>query len=111
MKVAVIGAGYLGAFHAEKYAGLPGAELVAVADLQPERAAELAARLGTRAVTDYREILPLVQAVSIAVPRTTASAVPISPRAAIAVYLAFPAVPPNKYWGLTHALSRSMIRP
>jgi len=68
LKVAVIGAGYLGAYHAEKYAGLPGVELVAVADLVPERASELAQRLGTRAVTDYRELLGRVQAVSIAVP-------------------------------------------
>jgi len=68
VKVAVIGAGYLGAYHAEKYAGLAGAELGAVVDVVPERAAELASRLGTRAVTDYREILDQVQAVSIVVP-------------------------------------------
>jgi len=32
IKSAVIGAGYLGKFHAEKYAGLPDCELVAVVD-------------------------------------------------------------------------------
>jgi len=68
VRVAVIGAGYLGAFHAEKYAAIPQAELVGVVDSVPERAAELAKRLDSRAFTDYREVLDRVQAVSIVVP-------------------------------------------
>lgn len=62
--------GYLGRFHADKYAALPDADLVGVADVNPERAREVAAALNTRAFTDYRELLPLVEAVSVAVPTT-----------------------------------------
>jgi predicted dehydrogenase len=71
IKAGVIGVGYLGRFHAEKYAALPDVELVGVADVNPERAREVAAALNTRAFTDYLELLPLVEAVSVAVPTTS----------------------------------------
>jgi predicted dehydrogenase len=71
IKAGVIGVGYLGRFHAEKYAALPEVDLVGVADLNPERAREMAAALNTRAFTDYLEMLPLVEAVSVAVPTTS----------------------------------------
>jgi predicted dehydrogenase len=70
-KAGVIGVGYLGRFHAEKYAALPEVDLVGVADVNPERGQEVAAALNTRAFTDYRELLPLVEAVSVAVPTTS----------------------------------------
>jgi hypothetical protein len=41
VRAAVIGVGYLGAFHAEKYANLPGVELVGVVDRNRERAAAM----------------------------------------------------------------------
>ena len=50
LRTAVIGVGYLGQFHAEKYAQLPGLELVAVVDTDLPRAEALAERLGTRAI-------------------------------------------------------------
>ncbi len=68
IRTAVIGVGYLGKFHAEKYAALPDAELVAVVDVDRLKADELAQQLGTRASTDYRELLDKVDAVSIVVP-------------------------------------------
>jgi predicted dehydrogenase len=68
LRTAVIGVGYLGQFHAEKYAQLPNAELVAVVDTDQQRANDLAARLGSRGATDYRQILDEVDAVSIVVP-------------------------------------------
>jgi predicted dehydrogenase len=68
IRSAVIGVGYLGHFHAEKYAELANAELVAVVDLDRERAEAVAGKTGARAFTDYREILDLVDAVSIVVP-------------------------------------------
>lgn len=68
LKAGVIGVGYLGRFHAEKYAALPEVELVGVADSDPERAREVAQALHTRAFSDYRELLPQVAAVSVAVP-------------------------------------------
>jgi len=71
IKAGVIGVGYLGRFHAEKYAALPDVELVGVADLNPERAKEVAGHLNTRAYTDYREMLSHLQAVSVAVPTTS----------------------------------------
>jgi predicted dehydrogenase len=68
VRTAVIGVGYLGRFHAQKYAALPAAELVAVVDANEENRAKVAAETGCRAVADYREILDAVDAVSIATP-------------------------------------------
>jgi predicted dehydrogenase len=68
LRCAVIGAGYLGKFHAEKYAALSHCELVAVADIDPFTAQQVAEKTGTRAVTDYSELLGEVDAVSIVVP-------------------------------------------
>jgi predicted dehydrogenase len=64
----VIGVGYLGRFHAQKYAQLAQSKLVAVVDANAEAASKVAAELGVRAVSDYREILDAVDAVSLAVP-------------------------------------------
>lgn len=68
LQCAVIGTGYLGKFHADKYAALPDCELVAVVDNRPQTAAAVAAQHGCQALTDYREMLGKVEAVSIAVP-------------------------------------------
>ena len=64
----VVGVGYLGKFHAEKYAGSPKASLVAVADIDEARANEIAGAHGVAAYKDYRELFGRVQCVSIAVP-------------------------------------------
>lgn len=68
IRTAVVGVGYLGKYHAEKYARLDNSRLVAVVDTDARVAAEVAARHGTRALTDYRELLGQVDAVSIVVP-------------------------------------------
>jgi predicted dehydrogenase len=68
LRCAVIGVGYLGKFHAEKYAALPDCELVAVADPDAAAAGSVAAKTGARPVADYRELLGQVDAVSIVVP-------------------------------------------
>ena len=68
IKVGVIGVGYLGRFHAEKYAHLKDTELIGVADLNEGRAQEVGQALGARVFTDYRQLLPEVDAVSVAVP-------------------------------------------
>lgn len=68
IRTAVIGVGYLGRFHAEKYAQIEKVELVALVDTDLQRAAELADRLGTRCFADYRDILNDVDAVSVVVP-------------------------------------------
>jgi predicted dehydrogenase len=58
LKVAVIGAGHMGRFHAEKFARLPGVELAAVVDRDPARAK----------VSDFRKIIGDIDAAVIAVP-------------------------------------------
>jgi len=68
IRAAVIGVGYLGRFHAQKYAQAAECELVAVADSRQEAAGKVAAEVGTQAVTDYRELLGKVDAVSIVTP-------------------------------------------
>ena len=61
-RTAVIGVGYLGRFHAQKYAQLEQSRLVAVVDADAAAAAKVGAELGVPAVGDYREILGQVDA-------------------------------------------------
>lgn len=68
LRTAVIGVGYLGNFHAQKYAALEGVELVGVVDASPDRAAEVAAACGCGSFTDYRDLIGKVDAVSVVVP-------------------------------------------
>jgi len=68
LRVGVVGVGHLGQHHARVLAATPGVELVGVADSRPEQARAVAARVGTRAVDDYRDLLGKVDAVSVAVP-------------------------------------------
>ncbi|MDE1922631.1 MAG: Gfo/Idh/MocA family oxidoreductase [Gammaproteobacteria bacterium] len=71
LRTAVVGVGYLGRFHAQKYAALDRSRLVAVADSNGAAAAALAAELGCEATTDYRELVGRVDAVSIVTPTPT----------------------------------------
>ena len=68
IKVGVIGVGYFGQFHAEKYARMEDVELVGVADIDPARARAVAKEVRTQPFFHHSEILNRVQAVSIAVP-------------------------------------------
>ena len=68
LRTAVVGVGHLGKFHAEKYAAHPDCELVAVVDRDAETARRIADQHGAEAVTDYKEILDRVDAVSLVVP-------------------------------------------
>jgi len=70
MKVAVIGVGSMGRNHARVYNELPEADLVAVADVDPDLAAVAAGKCNARAYTDFREMLAkeTPDAVSVAVP-------------------------------------------
>ncbi len=67
-KVAVIGTGHLGQAHARIYAALDTAELVAVCDTNETTGQAIANQYNTRYVRDYRELLDVVEAVSIATP-------------------------------------------
>ncbi|MEI6414845.1 MAG: Gfo/Idh/MocA family oxidoreductase [Pseudomonadota bacterium] len=68
ISVGVIGAGYLGRFHALIYSRLPGVRLVGVVDVNPESARRVAEEAGTRAFTDPSALLGQVDAVSVVVP-------------------------------------------
>lgn len=68
VRTAVIGVGYLGKFHAQKYSALPDSELVAVCDSNLDTARQLAKELGTDAVENVDEIRDKIDAVSIVVP-------------------------------------------
>lgn len=68
IRTAVIGVGYLGRFHAQKYAQLEDSELVAVADADKQARERVAEEVSCRAVSDYRDLLGQVDAVSIATP-------------------------------------------
>jgi predicted dehydrogenase len=68
IKVGVIGVGYLGRFHAQKYDTMDNVELVGVADTDQQRAKEIARECSTRAFENYTDMLAEVDAVSIVVP-------------------------------------------
>ena len=67
-RCAVIGAGYLGRFHAQKYAAIGRAELVGVADPDPAARERIAGELRVPVFADHRELLGRVDAVSVATP-------------------------------------------
>jgi predicted dehydrogenase len=75
LRAAVVGVGHLGRFHAEKYAALPEAVLVAVVDRDAARARTVADALGVRAFTDHRALVGLVDCASVAVPTNDHAAV------------------------------------
>lgn len=70
-RVAVIGTGHLGRYHVQKYAHLKDAELRAVVDIDAEAVRPVAEQYGAAALTDYRDILSLVDAVSVVTPANT----------------------------------------
>lgn len=70
LRVAVVGVGYLGRFHALIYSRMPDVRLVGVVDTDAARAAEVAAEAGCPAFTDPTAVLDEVDAVSVVVPTT-----------------------------------------
>jgi predicted dehydrogenase len=68
LPVAVIGAGHMGRHHVRKYANMPTAKLVAVIDVDLERAKRLAEPIGARYATELTPELGDVAAASVAVP-------------------------------------------
>ena len=68
LRVAVVGVGYLGRFHAKIYSELDGVELVTVIDSDPERARAVAEEYGCAWTTDASGLPGTVDAVSVVVP-------------------------------------------
>src|ERR1019366_398572 len=69
-RLAVIGAGQFGKNHCRVILESERAELAAVVDTNPARAAEMAAAHSARARTDFRQVTGLVDAAVVAVPTT-----------------------------------------
>ena len=65
-KCAVVGVGYLGRFHAQKYKAIEEVDLIGVCDASPERAKQVADELSVAAFSDYKQLLGKVEAVTIA---------------------------------------------
>ena len=66
IRCAVIGVGYLGRFHAQKYQLVDDAELVAVCDIDSSACEGVSRELNVPAFTNYRDLFGKVDAVSIA---------------------------------------------
>lgn len=68
IRVGVVGIGHLGNYHLQKYSKIEGVEIVGVLDTLPERSRKAAELFGCEALSDHRQLLGRVDAVSIAVP-------------------------------------------
>ena len=68
LRVGVVGSGYLGRYHAEKYARMDDIELVGVVDIDKSKAEEVAGRFNTKAYLHHKYLFGKVDAVSIVVP-------------------------------------------
>ncbi len=77
LKAAVIGVGSMGQHHARVYTALPTTTLVGVADVNADRAEQLASTYGVRAYADYRRMLDTEDPdlVTVAVPTSLHEAV------------------------------------
>jgi predicted dehydrogenase len=68
IRAAVVGVGYLGRFHAQKYAASAKAALTAVVDPLAATRSAVSQELNVPAIADYRDLLGKVDAVSIVTP-------------------------------------------
>jgi predicted dehydrogenase len=68
IRTGVVGVGYLGKFHAEKYSKMDGVALVGVVDSNRQQADAVAKNVGTTAFYDMADLFDRVDAVSIAAP-------------------------------------------
>jgi predicted dehydrogenase len=68
VRTAVVGVGHQGKWHAEKFAALEKSDLVAVVDKDPDRCQILATKLSVKPVSDFKDLIGEVDAVSIASP-------------------------------------------
>ncbi|MBV8771993.1 MAG: Gfo/Idh/MocA family oxidoreductase [Deltaproteobacteria bacterium] len=68
LRAAVVGVGRLGGLHAHKYMNTAGIRLCFVADINAQRAREVAAETGAVALRDHRELAGKVEVASVAAP-------------------------------------------
>jgi predicted dehydrogenase len=68
VRAAVVGAGHMGQYHGRVYAELWDVDLVGIVDIDPQRAAAVAAQYDVPAFSDHRALIGQVDVVSVAVP-------------------------------------------
>ncbi len=68
IRIGVIGVGYLGKYHLEKYLGIKGINVVGVCDTNEQTAKKIGEDYGVPHILDYRRLIGTVDAVSIVVP-------------------------------------------
>jgi predicted dehydrogenase len=68
LQVGVVGVGYLGKFHAEKYARMDHVDLVGVVDIDPSKAENVAKKFNTKAYSTHQDLFGKADAVSIVAP-------------------------------------------
>ncbi len=68
IRVGIIGVGYLGKYHLEKYLGIQGVDVVGICDTNKEVGKKIAEENGIPYTGDYREFIGTVDAVSVVVP-------------------------------------------
>jgi len=68
IRAGVVGAGHMGQYHILALAELWDVELVAICDTDADRAQQIAAQYGTRAVATHQELAGLVDIATVAVP-------------------------------------------
>jgi len=68
LRVGVVGVGHIGSNHARIYSELPNAEFVAILDIDPARADEIAGKYKAKATASLNEFAGMVDAASVATP-------------------------------------------
>jgi len=68
LRAAVVGVGYLGRFHAQKFVASDACQLVAVVDARPDVAQRVAQECGCEALSDHRALLGRIDVASVATP-------------------------------------------
>ena len=68
VKAGVIGVGHMGQYHVGAYMEIHYVDLVGVADIDPGKVEAVSRQYEVKGFTDYRELLPLVDVVTVAVP-------------------------------------------
>ena len=68
LRLGVVGVGYVGELHAQKYAAMEDIDLVGLADIDFERAKDVARKYNTKGYNSHTELLAHVDGLSLAVP-------------------------------------------
>ncbi len=70
IRTAVVGAGHLGRFHSQKFSKIQECDLVAICDVDGNKAKAVADEVGSQPESDYKKLLGRVDALMVATPTT-----------------------------------------